>query len=160
MCNASDYAVGVVLGQRIDKKPYIIYYARYILNKMQVDYIVTKKEFLAIIFGFKKFRPYLMSHVIAFTDHVTLKHLVEKKDAKPRLITWIMLLLEFDCEIKDRKVSENPVADHLCRIVINDASKPLSLSASPINNLFGLMWSHGLVTEEMPRGWTKGDRAQ
>jgi len=62
-----------------------------------VNYIITENEFLAVVFGFKKFRPYLVgSHVIVFTNHATLKHLVENKDAKPRLIGWIILLKEFD----------------------------------------------------------------
>ena len=66
-------------------------------------YTVTKKEFFVVVFRFEKFRPYLIgSHLIVLTDHATLKHLMEKKDAKPRLIRWIMLLQEFHCWIKDR----------------------------------------------------------
>jgi len=99
MCDAPDYAVGVVLGQRVDKKPYVIYYASHILNNAQLNYTATEKEFLAVIFGFEKFRPYLIGpHVIAYIDHYTLKHLLSKKDAKPRLVRWIFLSQEFDCE--------------------------------------------------------------
>ena len=93
MCDTSNYVVSVVLGQRINKKPHIIYYASHILNEAQVNYIVTEKEFLEVVFGFKKFKPYLIGfHVIVLTDHAALKHLMEKKDAKARLIRWIMLL--------------------------------------------------------------------
>jgi len=73
-----------------------------------VNYTVTEKEFLAIVFEFEKFKPYLIgSYVIVFTDHATLKHLVEKKDLKHRSIRWILLLQEFDYVIKDRKRFEN-----------------------------------------------------
>ena len=65
-----------------------------------MNYTVTEKEFLAVVFAYKNLRPYLIgSHVIVHTDHATLKHLFSKKDAKPRLIRWILLLQEFDCEI-------------------------------------------------------------
>ena len=71
-----------------------------------MNYTVLEKEFLVMVFGFEKFRPYLIgSHVIVFTVQATLKHVAEKKDVKPRLISWIMLLQQFDCEIKDRTSS-------------------------------------------------------
>ena len=61
---------------------------------------MTVKEFLAVVFTFEKLRPYLVgSHVIIFTDLVALKHLLLKNDAKPRLVRWIILLQELDCEI-------------------------------------------------------------
>ena len=139
MCEASDYTVRVVLGQ--------------------VNYTITEKEFLAVVFGFKKFRPYFIgSHVIVFTDHATLKHLVEKKDAKPRLIRWIMLFQESNSEIKDRKGSENPAADHLSRIVTSNASKSPIGDRFPNEQLFRAhveLWLadivNYLVTEEMPK---------
>jgi len=93
MCDASDYAIGVVLGQRVDKNSHVIYYASHTLNDAQLNYTVTEKEFLAVIFGFEKFRPYLIgSYVIVYTDHFALKHLLSKKDANPRLVIWILLL--------------------------------------------------------------------
>jgi len=100
ICDASDYIVRIVIGQMIDKKLHIIYYTGHTLNDEQVTYTITKKEFLAIVFGFQKFRSYLTgSHVIVFTNHAALKHLVKNKDAKPRLIRW-MLLQEFNYEIR------------------------------------------------------------
>jgi len=93
MSDTSDYAVRVVLGQHVERSPHVIYYVSHTLNEAQLNYTVTEKEFLAVVFGFEKFRPYLIgSHVIIHTDHATLKHLFSMKDAKPKLIRWILLL--------------------------------------------------------------------
>ena len=87
MCDASDYVLGAVLGQRKNKQFQPIYYASRTLNDTQQNYTTTKKELLAVVFAFEKFRSYLLlSKVIIYTDHVTLKYLMEKKDANPRLI--------------------------------------------------------------------------
>ncbi|KAL4302313.1 hypothetical protein GQ457_10G008720 [Hibiscus cannabinus] len=121
MCDASDYAVGAVLGQRKGKIFHPIYYASKTLNDAQVNYTTTEKEMLAVIFAFDKFRSYLIgTKVIVHTDHSAIKYLLSKKDAKPRLIPWILLLQEFDIEIIDRKGTENQVADHLSRLENKD----------------------------------------
>ncbi|KAK1677281.1 hypothetical protein QYE76_038129, partial [Lolium multiflorum] len=99
MCDASDFAVGAVLGQRVDKK----------LN----------------------FRPYIVdSKVTIHTDHAAIRYLMTKKDAKPRLIRWVLLLQEFDLHIIDRKGADNPVADNLSRLE-NIAYDPV-----PVNDSF------------------------
>ncbi|GKC76051.1 reverse transcriptase domain-containing protein [Tanacetum coccineum] len=87
MCDASDFAVGVVLGQRIDGKFKPIYYASKTLNNAQEHYTTTKKELLAVVFSFDKFRQYLiLSKTVVYTDHSALKYLFSKEDVKPRLI--------------------------------------------------------------------------
>ncbi|GKA80277.1 reverse transcriptase domain-containing protein [Tanacetum coccineum] len=117
MCDASDFVVGAVLGQKDGKNFHPIYFASKNLNPAQQKYTVTKKELMAVVFAFKKFRSYLiLSKTIVHTDHLALKHLFKKQDAKPRLIRWILFLQEFDIEIKDRKGAENVAANHLSRI--------------------------------------------
>ncbi|GJY21478.1 reverse transcriptase domain-containing protein [Tanacetum coccineum] len=76
-----------------------------------------EKELLAVVYAFEKFRPYLvLSKTIVYTDHSTLKYLLAKQDAKPRLLWWILLLQEFDVIIPDKKGAENLAADHLSRL--------------------------------------------
>ncbi|CAN6579414.1 unnamed protein product [Malus baccata var. baccata] len=84
MCNASDYALGAVLGQRKDKQPHVIYYASQTLNDAQLNYSTTEKELLAVVCALDKFRSYLLgTKVIIYTDHAVLKYLLTKKEAKP-----------------------------------------------------------------------------
>ena len=120
MCNASDYTVGVVLEKRIDKKPIAIWYAIKTLDEAQRNYTTTEKELLVVVYALEKFWPYILrSKIVIYTDHAALKYFFSKKEAKPGLIRWVLLLQEFDLEIKDEKGSKNSVVDHLSRLHVS-----------------------------------------
>ncbi|KAM2145422.1 hypothetical protein ACFX1R_048970 [Malus domestica] len=166
MCDASDYALGAVLGQRKDKQPHVIYYASRTLNDAQLNYSTTEKELLAVVFALDKFRSYLLgTKVIIYTDHAALKYLLTKKEAKPRLIRWMLLLQEFDIEIRDKKGSENVVADHLSRLVHEEYVIPIP-ETFPDEQLMSLKVSapwfadivNFLVSKRIPSEFTRHQR--
>ncbi|GKB09066.1 reverse transcriptase domain-containing protein [Tanacetum coccineum] len=117
ICDASDYAVGAVFGQCKTKHFQPIHYASKTITDTQAHYTTTEKEFIAVVYAFEKFRPYLLlSKTIVYTNHPALKYLLTKQDAKPRLLWLILLLEEFDVIIHDKKGAENLTADHLSRL--------------------------------------------
>ncbi|XP_042044503.1 uncharacterized protein LOC121790325 [Salvia splendens] len=127
MCDARDYAIGAVLGQKINGKSYVIFYASKTLNQAQKNDYTTEKEMLSVVYAFEKFRPYLLcAKVIVYTDHAAIKYLIAKKESKSRLIRWVLLLQEFDWEAVDKKGSENTVANHLSRIMQEDNGEAIS----------------------------------
>ena len=167
MCNASDLAIGAVLGQREDGKPHVVYYASKTLNEAQRNYTTTEKELLAVVYALDKFRAYLVgADIVIFTDHSALKYLLTKQNAKARLIRWVLLLQEFNLQIKDKKGVENVVADHLSRLTLAHDTH-----SAPINDEFpeeSLMhlekapWyahiANFLTTGEIPVEWKGQDK--
>jgi hypothetical protein len=164
MCDASDYVVGAILGQREDKLPHAIYYASKTLLEAQVNYTTTEKELLAVVFAFDKFCSYLLgSNVIMYSYHAALRHLMAKKETKPRLIRCILLLQEFDLEIRDKKGSDNVVVDHLSRNFLESSLIPVHDSFLD-EQLFEIMpqeipWYADIVnylaTSKIPYYWSK-----
>ena len=87
MCDANDYPIGAVLGQKRERIFQVIHYASRTLNDAQLNYATAEKDLLAIVFAFDKFRPYLIGNkVIVHADHSAIKYLMTKNDANPRLI--------------------------------------------------------------------------
>ncbi|RDY05084.1 Retrovirus-related Pol polyprotein, partial [Mucuna pruriens] len=128
MCDASNLALGAVLGQRtgVGKPVHVIAYASRTMDSAKLNYTIIEKELLAIVFALDKFRSYLRcSKIVVFSDYAALRFLLKKLDAKPRLIQWMLLLQEFNIEIKDKKGVENPVADHLSRIERDEDLMPI-----------------------------------
>ncbi|GKV14108.1 hypothetical protein SLEP1_g25025 [Rubroshorea leprosula] len=168
MCDASNHAVGVVLGKRREGKPFVVYYASITLNSAQRNYSTTEKELLAIVFALDQFCSCLIgSPITIFTNHAMLNYLLSKKDVKARLIRWILPLQEFDLTIKDKKGVENVVADHLSRLEFNDSN----IESSPIRDDFlnehlltisQVPWYthiiNYLVCNEIPLDWSAQDK--
>ncbi|KAI3708571.1 hypothetical protein L2E82_37828 [Cichorium intybus] len=174
MCDASDYAAGAVLGQKVDRKPVVICYASKTFSEAsktfseaQLNYTTTEKKLLAVVFALDKFRSYIWgSKVVVYTDHSAVRHLLVKKESKPRLIRWILLLQEFDVEIKDKKGAENVVADHLSRLPAEglEAGIKDSFPDEQLLELTGAPWYANyvnfLATGAMPAHWTKQRQKQ
>nr|GEX84176.1 reverse transcriptase domain-containing protein [Tanacetum cinerariifolium] len=95
MCDASDFAIGAVLGKRQYKHFRPIHYASKTMTEAESNYTTTEKEMLAVVYAFEKFRSYLiMNKSIMYTDHFALKYLFAKNDLKARLLQWV--INEFD----------------------------------------------------------------
>nr|GEV44586.1 putative reverse transcriptase domain-containing protein [Tanacetum cinerariifolium] len=117
MCDASDFAIGAVLGKRRDKHFRPIHYASKTMTEAKSKYTTTKKEMLAVVYAFEKFWSYLiLNKSIVYTDHSALKYLFSKKDSKARLLRWVLLLQEFTFKVADTKGVENLATDHLSRL--------------------------------------------
>ena len=167
MCDASDLAVGEVLGQIAEGKPYVVYYASKILDEAQRNYTTIEKELLAMVYALDKFRVYLIGFdIIIFTDHSALKYMLTKQNAKARLIRWVLLLQEFNLQIRDKNGVENVVADHISRLAIaHNTHNPPIYDEFPKESLLiveSAPWfahiANFLVTGELPIGWKAQDK--
>ncbi|RDY01283.1 Retrovirus-related Pol polyprotein from transposon 17.6, partial [Mucuna pruriens] len=128
MCDAFNSTLGAILGQRAraDLPVHVIAYASRTMDPAQQNYTTTKKELLEIVFALDKFHSYLLgSRIVVFFDHVALRYLLKKLDVKSRLIRWMLLLQEFNIEIRDKKGVENSVANHLSKIEKESEPMPI-----------------------------------
>jgi hypothetical protein len=134
------------------------------LTRPQLNYATTEKDLLVMVFAIEKFRSYLVcTKVIVYTDHAALKYLLMKKDAKPRLIWWILLLQEFDLEIRDKKEVENSVVDYLsclqfeksAELPINDYMRDDSLLKVSTTDLWYANIINYIVAGYIPPGADK-----
>jgi hypothetical protein len=91
--DASDIAIGVVLGQEEEKKPYAIYFISKNLTLAELNYTVTEKEFLAVIHAINKFRHYIIGYsVILYIDHFAIRYVANKPITNGRVTRWFLLL--------------------------------------------------------------------
>ena len=110
-------AIGVALGQVEQKLPYAIYFVSKNLSKAELNYTVTKKEFLALVHALNKFRHYITGYqTFVHTDHAAIRYLMNKPDVNARIIRWLLLLQQFDLTIVDKPGKENVVVDFLSRL--------------------------------------------
>nr|GEV30312.1 hypothetical protein [Tanacetum cinerariifolium] len=117
MCDASDFAIGVVLGKHQEKHFRPLHYASKTMSEAESNYTTMEKEMLAVVYAFKKFQSYLiLNKIIVYTDHSALKYLFAKKDSKARFLHRVLLLQEFKFKVIDTKGAENLAADHLSRL--------------------------------------------
>nr|GEZ74886.1 reverse transcriptase domain-containing protein [Tanacetum cinerariifolium] len=109
------------LGQRVEKHFWPIHYASKTMNQAETNYTTTEKEMLAVVYAFEKFRSYLiMNKSIVYTHHLALKYLFDKKDAKARLVRWILFLQEFDF----KEINETFPLESLNKVAHKDPSTP------------------------------------
>eukprot|EP00253_Pinus_taeda_P020894 PITA_20894 len=119
--DASDTAIGAVLGQEENGLPYAIYFISKNMTPAELNYTVTEKEFLVVIYAINKFRHYITGYTtFVHTDHSAIKYLMNKSITNARVTRWLLLLQEFDITIVDRPGKENVVADFLSRLKTNE----------------------------------------
>lgn len=115
--DASDSALGAILGQKENQVHCAIYFISKNLTPTKLNYIVTEKEFLAMVHAANKFRHYITGYeVFVHTDHSAIWFLMNKPITNRRITRWLLLLQEFNITIMDRPGKENQVVDFLSRL--------------------------------------------
>jgi hypothetical protein len=105
------------LGQDEDKKTYAVYFLSKDLSSTELNYTITKKEFLAVAYALNKFRHYVTRYrVFLHTNHYVIKYLMNKLDINGRTIRWLLLLWKFGLRILDKTQKKNVVVDLLSRL--------------------------------------------
>lgn len=111
---ASNTAIGAILGQHEEKKPYAIYFISKNISLVELNYTITEKEFLGVIYAINKFHHYIIVfQVFVHTDHSTILYLKNKSITNARVTRWLPLLQEFDIPIIDKSRKDNVVANFL-----------------------------------------------
>jgi len=137
--DASHKAIGEALGQVEEKFPYAIYFISKNLSKVELNYIVTKKELLAVVHSLNKFRHYIIGYqIFVHTNHATIKYLMNKPNVNARIIRWLLLLQQFDLTIIDKPGKENVVAEFLSRMNLPAGEEGMVDDYLPEEHLFSI----------------------
>lgn len=124
--NASNTIIGVVLWQHEDKKPYAIYFISKSLSLAELNYIVTEKEFLVVVYVTNKFHHYITwYHVFIHIDHAAIWYLMNKPITNTRVTRWLLLLQEFDITIIDKPRKDNVATDFLSQLTNGGEATPV-----------------------------------
>lgn len=119
--NAFDYAIGAILGKKVDNLENAIYFISKNMQGPELDYTATEKEMLAVIYALNKFRHYIIGYKIyVHTDHTTIRYLMNKPSITGRLARWLLLMQEFDITVVDKPGKSNVVADYYYRHQLQD----------------------------------------
>ena len=114
--DASQYALGYVLGQVVQDREVVIAYGGRELNDAEKRYSTTEREALAVVDGIKRYQPYLTGQsFFVHTDHGSLSWLMKVKDPTGRLARWALQLQQYTFEIVHRPGSSHGNADALSR---------------------------------------------
>lgn len=108
------------------------------MSPTELNYMITEKEFLAIIYAINKFWHYIIGYpTFVHTNHTTIRYLMNKPIANARVTSWLLLLQEFDITIVDKPQKENVVANFLFRLVNNTDNSPIE-DSFPDEHLFAV----------------------
>lgn len=157
--DASQTTVGAILGQQVDKVPYAVYCVIKNLAPTELNYTMTEKELLVVIYAINKFWHYITRyHIFVYTDHVAIRYIMNKPISLGRITRWLLLLEEFDVTIVDKPRKGNVVSDFLYRLDNNAESTPVE-DSFPDEHIFSIstntLWyadiANYIATGKVPR---------